>query len=394
VNPTDHRSENESEHPAQIVPFLELFYDLVFVASTMVISNEFAHSANWHVAGTCALMFALLWLLWFHTTVLMNVERRDDLGQRGLVFAQMFMIFITTLAFVDTGVAAVNLVGAGYLIAVLIVAYGHHRIIDLPDPVGSWARSRRNRLVLAGTVVFAGILLPDGFDWLLYAAAIVLLVLPTSLVSWSGRPVPPVDEHHLAERAALLTLIVLGEAFVKSALVISSGSITGWDVITMAVLFVVLFGLFAAYFDDIPTAGIRDGDLSGEVWLLAHLVLQLSIVALAIGVSKFLQVGDDGVPTTAVVILMVAYAGIFCGLALIGWFSRGSRTGELFTLRLLTAALAVFSGLVVLSVDGVTPGEYLLALAVLSSVHSVLALRLRRTPVIEDDHPRSDASIN
>ncbi len=392
MNPTDH--ENENGHPAQVVPFLELFYDLVFVASTMVISNEFSHSANWHVAGTCSLMFALLWLLWFHTTVLMNVERRDDLGQRGLVFAQMFMIFVTTLAFVDTGVAAVDLVGAGYLVAVLIVAYGHHRIVDLPDPVGGWARARRNRLVLAGAVVFAGILLPDGFDWLLYAAAIVLLVLPTSLASWSGRPVPPVDEHHLSERAALLTLIVMGEAFVKSALVISSGSITGWDVITMAVLFVILFGLFAAYFDDIPTAGIRAGDLSGEVWLLAHLILQLSIVALAIGVSKFLQVGDAGVPPKAVVILMVAYAGIFCGLALIGWFSRTSRTSELLTLRLVTAALAVFSGLVVLAVDGVTPGEYLLALAGLSSLHSALAIRLRRTTVIEDDYPRSDASMN
>jgi hypothetical protein len=117
-------------------------------------------------------------------------------------------------------------------------------------------------------------------------------------------------------------------------------------------------------------------------------------VALAIGVSKFLQVGDVGVPPKAVVILMTAYAGIFCGLALIGWFSRSSRSGELLTLRLITAALAVFSGLVVLAIDGVTPGEYLLALAVLSSVHSVLALRLRRTPVIEDDYPRSDASIN
>ena len=380
------------EHPAQVVPFLELFYDLVFVASTMVISNEFSHSANWRVGGTCALMFALLWLLWFHTTVLMNVERRDDLGQRGLVFAQMFMIFVTTLAFVDSDIADVDLVGVGYLIAVLIVAYGHHRIADLPDPVGGWARSRRNRLTVAGAVVFAGILVPDGIDWVLYAIAIALLVLPTSFTSWRGRPVPPVDEHHLAERAALLTLIVMGEAFVKSALVISSGSITGWDMIAVAVLFVILFGLFAAYFDDIPKAGIRAGDLSAEVWLLAHLIMQLSIVALAVGVSKYLQIGDDGVPTKAVVILMVAYAGIFLGLALIGEFSRRSHHAELLTLRLITAALAVAGGVVALAVDSITPGEYLLALAVLSSVHSVLAARLRAHTRIEPDHPHHGVS--
>lgn len=381
----------EQEHPAQTVPFLELFYDLVFVASTMVLSNEFSHSVNWHVAGTCSLMFILLWLLWFHTTVLMNVERRDDLGQRGLVFAQMFMIFVTTLAFIDSSISDIDLVGAGYLVAVLIVAYGHHRIVELPDPVGGWARARRNRLALAGAVVFAGILLPDGIDWALYAIAIVLLVLPTSFATWRGRPVPPVDEHHLAERAALLTLIVMGEAFVKSALVISSGSITGWDLIALAVLFVILFGLFASYFDDIPRAGIRSGDLSGEMWLLAHLVLQLSIVVLAVGVSKFLQVGDAGVPTKSIVILMVAYSGIFIGLALIGLCSRRSKHVEMLVLRLVTAAIAALGGLAAISIEAFTPGEYLLLLAALSSVHSLLAARLRvRSTIVGEPATSSD----
>ena len=373
MNPTHH----DSPAPAQVVPFLELFYDLVFVASTMVLSNEFSHDSTWHLAATCSLMFILLWLLWFHTTVLMNVERRDDLGQRGLVFAQMFMIFVTTLAFVDSSFASVDLVGAGYLVAILIVAYGHHRIRNLPDPVGGWARARRNRLALAGLIVFAGIMLPDGIDTLLYGVAILLLVLPTSFASWSGRPVPPVDEHHLSERAALLTLIVMGEAFVKAALVISNGSISGWDMIAVAVLFVILFGLFAAYFDDIPTAGIRQGDLSGELWLLAHLIMQLSIVALAIGVSKYLQVGDGGVPTKAVVILTIAYAGIYIGLALIGVFSRRSRQPQLALLRIGTAALAVVGGVAAVSFATFTPGEFLIVLAVLSSVHPLVAQRLR-----------------
>jgi low temperature requirement protein LtrA len=380
-----HEHEHEHEHPAQVVPFLELFYDLVFVASTMVLSNEFSHHVGWHSAGTGALMFALLWLLWFHTTVLMNVERRDDLGQRGLAFAQMFMIFVTTLAFLDSSTSDVDLVGAGYLVAVLIVAYGHHRIRDLPDPVGSWARARRNRLVLAGAVVFTGIIIPDGIDWLMYAIAIVLLVMPTTFATWRGRPVPPVDEHHLSERAALLTLIVMGEAFVKSALVISSGSITGWDVITLVVLFVILFGLFASYFDDIPKAGIRDGDLSGEMWLLAHLVLQLSIVVLAVGVSKFLQVDDVGVPAKSIVILMVAYSGIFVGLALIGAFSRRSQHVEMLVLRLGTAVVAVVGGSMAILLDAFTPGEYLLLLAALSSIHSILASRLRVLTTVVDD---------
>ena len=88
----------ESEKPP--VGFLELFFDLVFVASTMVLSNEFSQDPSWVLAGKCSLMFALLWLLWFHMTVLMNVERQDNLGRRGIVFALMFVIFVTTLVFV------------------------------------------------------------------------------------------------------------------------------------------------------------------------------------------------------------------------------------------------------------------------------------------------------
>ncbi len=373
-------AKNGNGHVAP-VGFLELFYDLVFVAATMVLSNEFAHHPTWASAGQCALMFVLLWLLWFHTTVLMNVERRDDLVERALVLAQMALIFFTTLVFVDREIASVDLVGAVYLLAVLLIAFAHHRIRDVAGPTGAWAVVRRNRLLLAGVVMAAGLVVPDGPDFVLYGAAILVLVLPTSL-SVRGLPVPRIDEHHLTERAALLTLIVMGESFVKSALVVTDGAITGWDVLTIITLFVVLFGLFALYFDDVPKAGIRDGALFGELWLLAHLLLQLSIVGLAVGVSKYLQVGAEGVLPVGVVVLMVSYAGIFSGLALIGEFDRREPRAVLVGLQVVTAGLAVGVGIVTVIVDAVTPGQYLLFLAALTIVDAALSDRRRRRTTV------------
>ena len=377
-------SEGSAEHTERAAPpvgFLELFYDLVFVASTMVLSNEFSHHPTWHEAATCALMFALLWLLWFHTTILMNVERRDDLGQRGVVFLQMLLIFLVTLMFVDGSLSSVDLVGALYLCAVLVVAYAHHRIRREPSPVGEWAVARRNRLVLAGVVMLAGIVLPDGVDTILYAVAVLLLVVPTSL-STRGLPVPPTDEHHLMERAALLTLIVMGESFVKTALVITGGSITGWDLAAILTMFVVLFGIFSLYFDDVPFAGIRVGALFGELWMLTHLVLQLSIVGLAVGISKYLQIGGGTVPDVGVVVLMVSYCGIFLGLALIGEFDRRVPRGALVTLQLTTSAIALALGLLTLVTESITPGTYLLLLAVLTIVDAFAADRLRRRTTV------------
>lgn len=372
---------SDRKEPSTPVGFLELFYDLIFVASTMVLSNEFSHNPTWVSARNCALMFAVLWLLWFHTTVLMNVERRDDLGQRGLVFAQMFLIFVATLAFVQQD-STVDLVGAVYLIAIAVVAYAHHRIIGEPDPVGGWARTRRNRLIIAGLVMTAGILLPGSFDWLLFAAVILLLTVPTSLTSEEGRPVPAIDAHHLSERAALLTLIVLGESFVKSALVISAGSLEVYDVIAVVVLFVILFGLFSAYFDDVPKAGIRPGALSGEMWLLAHLVLQLAIVALAVGVSKYLQLGNEPVPVKAVVILMIAFVGMYFGLALISTFDQRVPRWSTTKVHVAAGLLALGLGALTLVAQPVTPGMFLIALAFVSVGDAVVSWRVRQKTII------------
>jgi low temperature requirement protein LtrA len=383
---------HESHKPP--VGFLELFFDLVFVASTMVLSNEFSRDPSWVLAGQCSLMFALLWLLWFHMTVLMNVERQYNLGRRGIVFALMFVIFVTTLVFVRRD-STVDLVGLGYLVAVLLVAFAHQRATKLDDPIGAWARSRRNRLLASGVVMSIGVLTPDGPDAFLYGLSFLLLVVPTSLSSQAGRPVPAIDAHHLSERAALLTLIVLGESLVKAALVISSGSIVFFDGVSLVVMFVILFGLYSTYFDDVPEAGIKPGALAGELWLLAHLILQLSIVALAVGISKFLQVGDAGIPSKAVVILMVAYIGIFGGLAFISLNDQRVPSFSTVGVHLGTAAIAGVAGLLTLRIDWITPSAFLLFLAGLTVVNAVLSWRVRlRTTVLHEGDDSHSALIH
>ena len=80
----------------------------------------------------------LVWLLWFHTTLLMNVERRDDFGHRTLVLVQMFLIAMTTLAFVDRSYTATDYLGGTYGAAVVVVG------LDVPP--GAQALRRRRRV--------------------------------------------------------------------------------------------------------------------------------------------------------------------------------------------------------------------------------------------------------
>ena len=365
------------------VGFLELFYDLVFVASTMVLSNEFSHDPTWRSAGLCSLMFVLVWLLWFHTTVLMNVDRRDDLTQRALMFVQMFLIFVLTLKFVDRSVNSPDSVGIIYTAAVFVLALAYHRVRNKEGGTGTWAVGRRNRLLLAGVAMIVALLTPDGIDFLIWGAAIMLLVVPTSAAHSRGLPTEAIDEHHLTERAALLTLIVIGEAFLKVALVISEGTM-GWsDIFTIVVLFVTLFALFSIYFDDVPKAGIRPGILAGEGWLLCHLVMQLGVIALAIGMSKFLLIADGGhVKSYVIVVLCLSFVGIFGGLAGIGLLGQRTPRMKLFVLRLVTVALVIAGALVTWDVSSVAPIAYVIFLVVLVIAHAFIDEFLQRSTTV------------
>ena len=163
--------------------------------------------------------------------------------------------------------------------------------------------------------------LPDWADTIIFLAAIAILVVPSSLGSSKRFPIPPVDVHHMSERAALLTLIMCGEAFVKVSLVVSNGSLSRTDVVAIVVEFIVVFAVFWTYFDDVPQAGIRTGKVRGEMWMLSHLPLQIGIVAIAVGMSKFLDV-EHGVHDEVVGILGTGWAAVYGGLALIGLFGE------------------------------------------------------------------------
>lgn len=361
------------------VGYLELFYDLIFVASTMVLSNAFSEDLTWGWAGVCAVVFALVWLLWFHTTLLMNVERRDDFGHRTLVLVQMFLIAMTTLAFVDRSLGANDFLGATYGAAVVVVGLMYHRVHKRSADVDEWARLRRNRLLIAGALMLVNSFTDDWIDNIVFVVAIVVLVTPTKFGPVRRAPLPRVDVHHLTERAALLTLIMSGEAFVKISLVVS-GELDRTDVLAIVVEFVVVFALFWTYFDDVPRARVRPGSVSAELWLLAHLPLQLGIVALAVGMSKFLQI-QDHVYYEAIAILSAAFVLIYGGLAAVGLLGQRHPRRPLLVLRVLTAGVPVLAGTLFWNL-GWEPSPFLTLLAVLAVAHAVVAYRLRRSTTV------------
>jgi uncharacterized membrane protein HdeD (DUF308 family) len=92
-------------------------------------------------------------------------------------------------------------------------------------------------------------------------------------------------------------------------------------------------------------------------------------------------------------VLVVAFLGIYGGLALVGILGERTPQQPLLFLRLVTAALAIATGVVVWSVQSFSPGVLVVVLAVLALAHGIVASILRsRTSVPE--HESSSIAAN
>ena len=77
--------------------WLELFYDLVFVAAILVLSDAASHHADGTRVLRVVAIFVGLWTVWLATTLYTNRFRVHDVKHRLLVLAQMFVVVLVAM---------------------------------------------------------------------------------------------------------------------------------------------------------------------------------------------------------------------------------------------------------------------------------------------------------
>ena len=76
------------------VSFLELFYDLVYVAVVSQAAHHLAEHVSLRGVGEFAVVFALIWLGWINGTLYLELHGREDGRTRTVVFVQMGVLVI------------------------------------------------------------------------------------------------------------------------------------------------------------------------------------------------------------------------------------------------------------------------------------------------------------
>ncbi len=380
----DHDDGLDSLTPDHMSIWIELFYDLGFVAAILIISVAVAHVHPSSGIIWLVLVFVALWWVWFTTTVCANRFRMVDLPHRLLLLFQMLVIVLMAME------ARVSVTGDSaylaleYALLLLTVGLMYFRAARLgKSSDGGYAVRLAVLNAVSAACFFVAVFLPESARLILSAAGLVLLVIPSIIILHRLNDFSDDDEKHFADRMGAFTLIVCGESFVEIAISVSGATIDTIDVVALVFEFILVFALFTSYFDDIPAAGLNQRRFGG--WASLHLVTQICIAGTAVAASKLINLDTSHrLPDIEILRLTTPLAILYIALAGVGVCTRRRPVGPLAVARVLTAVAVAVVGVAAWWIPWIHLAEALPIFAAIAVIHAFVAVRLRtRTLVID-----------
>ena len=286
-------SRPDSERRAN---WLELFYDLVFIAAVIELGSYFHGELT--PVGTLryVFLFLIVWWSWSGTTYYENRFIADDALHRILIFFQIFFI----------GSLAGNIPRAfGEGAAIFAFSYAALRIILIFMYARAYRAVPNSRpLIRNYTAGFSlGILcfiismfVPAPWNYVLWGLGIGAEFLGHMLFGTQKLEAHfPFNLNHLSERYALFIIIVLGDSFIKAIGRTAEEGVGPNTYIFGALGVLMTVSLWWTYFDDVAEAALRQGYDSLTSWVYAHFPLSVAIVGFGVAVEDVTQL-RVGVP--------------------------------------------------------------------------------------------------
>src|SRR5712691_521069 len=369
----------DPRHPRR-ASWLELFFDLIFVAAVAQVGVPLGEDYTLHGLVRYALMFLLIWWAWLGHTMYSTRFDADDVVQRLLTLLQIFaaaaMAANAKAAFDSRDSAGF---GAAYAVlrAVLVVQYLRARRLK-----------ETHRLTTLYSVGFgvaallwglAALIPAPARFWLWGMALLIDMGTPWLAIQYTHK-FPP-DAEHLPEPFGLFTIILLGESV--AAAMHGMESQETWSPSAAISAFTGLslaFGYWWWYFDGAHGAARRHvtsgrKTLLFQIWSYAHFPLYLSVAVLGVGVEHVISLAPGAhLHREDAWILTGAATALMTALTIIGFTSDEAQMQRRSWGRLLVRLALCFAALPAsLVATVILPCVLLIYLAVLCAVQIMLA---------------------
>lgn len=329
---------DEEESKEAKVGWLELFFDLVFVAALSLINEDLREDFTLDRLGLVAVALTTLFVIWLTVTLICNRFPDDSEYRRVLVLVVMATLLISALGVsdavgIDTHVAQLSF-------ALTLLALGA-MFLPLPKKFGVPARPMviSTALLWAAAVVTAGFAVlpvPANVELLLIVAAVVVVGTVIGILQERAlRHLVAVQPSHLSERLGLLIIILLGEGLVVMTVTLR-GPDAQTDLGFLLMVFVVVFLLWHYFFD-----GTFEADQAGLRWRTSTFATFLLIFGLLGMLDIFADLAASNTMTHTdqdLIGFAIASFITFAGFSVLTYAQRGGWTIETFVQLGFTAA--------------------------------------------------------
>lgn len=336
------------------VTWLELFYDLVYVAVIIQLGDVLSPDVSWSSVLGFVLLFVAVWSSWMTMTVYINRLAANDWIHRLIIFSQMFAIAILAINASDALDIQASQFALSYAVVriILLAAYGwSSRRIEQARPLALlYAKGFGAAIVLWIISAFV----PPPFHLLLWVVAVGIEVVVPLLPQARGiQQALPFDISHLSGRYALFTIIILGDIVVKLITSVSAVQLLLPTLLYGLLGLLIAWSMWSLYFDDIAGTPFKSEGWTPQIWSYGHLPAALGLTAFGVGITDLILPIEN-------IILINQYLALTCGavalylaaIALIGLADTGFRTSSRNVIRagvrlggaLVILVLALFGG--------------------------------------------------
>lgn len=310
----------EDQEQERKATWLELFFDLVFVAVIAQLSHKLSTQVSWNGILEYTVLFIPVWWAWNGSTFYNERFEVNDVRHRLFTFLKMIAIAGMAYGIHDAIGPTAPIFIWSYVAFRGIMIYMWLSAGKANDPITHMVTKRfAMGLSLSALFWIMSVWAPLPIRLALWGLGLVIdLLTPVVTLHLQAR-MPKISTSHLPERFGLFVILVIGETIIGVL-----AGISRIHHLTFTNGFVGILGLFLAfilwwiYFDHIMSRPYKYEIRYILVWCYLHLPLVIGITAIGVGMVNL--VGHEGgfLPPSTLWLMCGSVAFVLFTMALIG----------------------------------------------------------------------------